>query len=58
MDKENQPSTECKFYCSETVQTMRHEFCSNPKMLEINKPDNGKKLKCMGSACGCWKCRE
>jgi len=42
----------CIFLEYETVQGIRHEFCQNTKMKEINKVENGKKLNCMGDRCG------
>jgi len=45
--------TDCIFVKSETVQNILHEYCENPKMLEINEVKGDKPLSCMGSAkCG------
>jgi len=58
MDKENKSSTECKFYDPETTQGILHELCRNLKMLKAIKPNNGEKIKCIGSACGNWEHKE
>jgi len=58
MNKKGMESKECKFNNFETVQGIFHEFCQNPKMLECNKVEDGKKLTCMGSDCNCWERKE
>jgi uncharacterized membrane-anchored protein YhcB (DUF1043 family) len=44
--------SQCKFLVTETVQGIRHKFCTNPKMLESNKQTFDKPLVCMGDSCG------
>jgi hypothetical protein len=47
----------CKFWETDRTGTVygsggiRHEYCNNPKMLTINKKDNGR-IPCMGERCG------
>jgi hypothetical protein len=43
----------CKFLETKVVQGIEHQNCFSPKMIEINKPKDGKPLPCMGNRCGC-----
>ncbi|MDR2922276.1 MAG: hypothetical protein LBU85_02900 [Treponema sp.] len=43
----------CKYLEIKVIQNIEHHNCSSPKMIERNKPKDGKSLSCMGSRCGC-----
>ena len=41
----------CKFLKIEVIQNIEHQNCLSPKMIEINKPKDGKPFTCIGSRC-------
>jgi hypothetical protein len=41
----------CKYYYSEEVQSILHEFCANMDMKKINHVQANEKLVCMGERC-------
>ena len=50
--EENLSQHKCKFFFTETVQGIVHEFCKNSSMIENNKIKADDKLKCIGINCG------
>ena len=51
-DEKERDGDYCKFFESEIVQGICHEFCLNQRMHEINKVKNKKNLPCISNWCG------
>jgi hypothetical protein len=43
----------CKYLEIKVIQGIKHQNCFSPRMIEINKPKDGRPLPCMGCKCGC-----